>query len=134
MGCRSTQRRDAHRWLADIAGWPTKLAIPPYEDQTKRLFVRLDSVRGRIDHDDPRWLDEQAEALVAFRKAGQLPDDELQLEALLVDVELNLLAAHRRGKDVVNAMALFERVAQAEGEERGELLEDLSATAAEAWA
>jgi hypothetical protein len=93
-------------------GYPKRLAVPPYEDQAKRLFVRLDDVRGRIPQDDSRWFEEQAKAVVAFRQTGELPRDELHLDALLVDVELDLLVAHKRGRDVGEAMAVIDRVAR----------------------
>jgi hypothetical protein len=99
-------------------GYPKRLAVPPYEDQAKRLFVRLDDVRGRVPQDDPRWFEEQAKAAVAFRQTGELPRDELRLDALLVDVELDLLVAHKRGRDVGEAMAVMDRVARGTGDEQ----------------
>lgn len=79
--------------------------------------MRLDRVRGRIDHDDPRWFDAQAEAVVAFWRTGGLPEDGLHLEWLLVQAEMGLLAVHRRGKDVAEGMAHLNRVAGADGDE-----------------
>ncbi|HEX5050567.1 MAG TPA: hypothetical protein VFZ65_02235, partial [Planctomycetota bacterium] len=79
--------------------------------------------------DDPRWYDKQAEAVVKFWQTGELPDDDLHLEALLVDVECDLLRAHKRGKDVAEPMALLHRLAHAGGDEGEELLARLSAMA-----
>lgn len=114
-----------------VCGWPVNLAVPPYEEQATRLFVRLDNLRSRVDHGDPRWFDAQAEAVVQFQQTGKLPDDELHLESLLASVELDLLAAHRRGKDVAEALALLARVARADGDEREELLAELGTMAAQ---
>lgn len=54
-----------------VVGWPRRLTVPPYQDQARRLLVRLDNVRGRIDHEDPRWLKDQANAIVAFWRADR---------------------------------------------------------------
>jgi hypothetical protein len=110
-------------------GYPKRLAVPPYEDQAKRLFVRLDDVRGRIPQDDPRWFEEQARAVVAFSQNGELPSDELRLDALLVDVEMDLLIAHKRGREVREAMAVMDRAVRGdEAEQSGSLhrLRDLT--------
>jgi len=98
-----------------VCGWPQKLAVAPYEDQGTRLIVRLDNARRRIPHDDPRWVDEYAKAVVAFRHSGELPDDDLSMEMLLVDVEMDQLRAHKRGKDVKQAMKLLDQAARGEG-------------------
>lgn len=100
-----------------VVGWPKKLAMPPYEDQANRLFVRMDNLRGRIPQQDTRWVAEQAEAMVRFRSTGELPVDDLRLEALLVDVELDQLIAHGVGKDVAEAMAVLDAVAWADEED-----------------
>lgn len=105
-----------------VTGWPAKLAVPPYEEQARRLFVRLDGVRARVPHDDPRWFEAQAAVEVRFHAGGELPEDELHLDALLVAVELDLLAAHRRGKPVAKQLRQVGEAARAAGEERRELL------------
>jgi hypothetical protein len=110
-------------------GYPKRLAIPPYEEQAKRLFVRLDDVRGRAPQDDPRWFEEQARAVVTFRRTGALPSDEMHLDALLVDVELDLLVAHKRRRDVGEAMGWFDQAARGNADERGEALRRLSEAA-----
>lgn len=100
-----------------IYGFRENLVQPPYEFQAKRLLVRLDNIRGRIDQDDPRWFDEQAAAMLTFQLTGEFPKDELHLEALLVDIELDQLRAHKKGKDVAKMMAALDQVARAEDEE-----------------
>lgn len=100
-----------------VHGWPRNLVTPPYELQAKRLLARLDNVRGRIPQDDPRWFEAQAEATLAFQLRGELPDDDLHLEMLLVDTELGLLAAHKRGKNVEQALRLLDQAAQTTGAE-----------------
>jgi hypothetical protein len=112
-----------------VCGYPRQLAIPPYEDQAERLFVRLDNLRGRIDQDNPDW-EAQGRALAAFWQAGELPGDDLLLEGVLVNVELDLLHAHKRGKKVGKAMELLARLRRAEGDEYEDLLVKLSGMAA----
>lgn len=98
-----------------VLGWQAKLAVPPYEDQATRLFVRLDNLRGLIPHDDPRWFEDQANAVVRFFTTGELSDDDVHLEGVLTQVETQLLRAHRKGKDVKAAMKLLDDVATREG-------------------
>ena len=115
-----------HMW-----GWPKNLVLPPYEFQAKRVLARLDNVRGRIDQDDPKWFDVQAEAIVAFRQTGELPDDDLHIDAVLVDVEMDALAAHRKGRDVAELMALLDKVQRLDGEDQEEALKRVCAMAKE---
>lgn len=112
-------------------GYPKRLAIPPYEEQAKRLFVRLDNLRGRIPQDDPRWLEDLVKAIATFKQTGRLPNDDLMIEAVLVNVELDQLAAHKRGRDVSEAMALFNAAQWKEGDEQQEALTQLCALAAD---
>jgi hypothetical protein len=107
----------------------TKLTKPPYEDQAKRLFVRLDNLRGRIPHDDPRWIEAQAAAIVRFYATGELPDDEVHLEGVLTQVELDLMSAHRQGRDVKAALKLLGDVAASEGEAFQQAMAKLSEAA-----
>jgi hypothetical protein len=113
-----------------VLDWQRRLALPPYEERATEIFVRQDNIRGRIDQSDPRWFDVHAEAVVKFWQTGELPDDELHLDALLVDVEVDLLRAHKGKKDVAEAMALLARIARAKGDEREGLLDELTAMAA----
>jgi hypothetical protein len=105
-----------------VGGWRKRLVLPPYEFQATRLLVRFDSICGRIDQDDPSWSQKQAEAIVKFKQTGELPDDDLHLDAVLVDLEMDALAAHRKGRDVAELMALLNRVQWREGEEQEEAL------------
>lgn len=105
-----------------MGGWHTKVVLPPYEFQATRLFVRLDNIRGRVPQDDPNWFEVQAKARVKFGQTGKLPDDDLHLDALLASVEMDLLVAHKKGKDVAEAMALLNNVQWREGEEQQEAL------------
>ena len=63
-----------------IAGYPKRWVVPPYEGQGKRMLTRLDNLRGRIPHDDPRWFEAQADVVIQFRQTGKLPDDDLRVE------------------------------------------------------
>lgn len=104
-------------------GYPGRLAIAPYEDQARRLFVRMDELRGKIGGHDAAWFAEQADAVVRFLQTGELPGDELRLEALLAVIELDLLSAHKQGIDVAPAMATCARIGNDDGEALDELCE-----------
>lgn len=112
-----------------VFGWPARLAVPPYEDQAKRLFVRLDRLRGTIDRDNPDWFAALGKAYCAFLEAGDLPSDDLILEGVLINVELDLLQAHGRGGDVGEAMHLLDRLARGPSEDADEALAQLAAMA-----
>ena len=114
-----------------IWGWPKKLVQPPYEFQAKRLLARLDNIRGRVPQDDPRWFEEQGKAIVRFRQTGELPDDDLHLDAVLVDVEMDALRAHKKGRNVAELMALLDKVQRREGAEQEEALKRVCAMAKE---
>jgi hypothetical protein len=113
-----------------VLGRDASLARPPYEDQAQRLFVRRDNLRGRPGSQDSGWSDEQAKAIVAFWQTGALPQDDLQLEALLVHVEFELLVQHKRGMDVAEAMALLDSVTRGREEEQVAALRKLCEMAA----
>jgi hypothetical protein len=113
-----------------VLGYPQKWATAPYEFQAQRLFTRLDALRFRIAVGDRAWFEVQVDAIVHFLQTGELPEDELRTEVLLAEVELEQLVAHNRGKDVAEAMALFDLAARREGEEREEVLAQISALAA----
>lgn len=113
-----------------VLGYPQKWAAPPYEFQAQRLFTRLDALRVRIAKGDPAWFEVQVDAIVQFLRTGELPDDDLRLEALLAHVELDQIIAHKGGKDVSEAMGLFDLAARREGEERDEVLGKLCELAA----
>ncbi len=112
-----------------VGGFPRRYIKPPYEEQGQRLLVREDDIRGRMPQGDPRWIDATAKALVHFGKTGELPDDELQAETVLLDAELWQLLAHGTGKDVSHAMRLFDLVAH-RGDGAEEALKELCRMAA----
>ncbi len=113
-----------------ILRWQDRLSVSPYEDEATRLFVRLDNVRGRVDHDDPNWSTVQGKAVAAFYRTGELPDDDLHLEGVLVNVGLDLLQRRRQGKDVAEGIELISKLERAEGEEFEALLKQFGALAA----
>jgi hypothetical protein len=113
-----------------VLGYPQRWATPPYEFQAQRLFTRLDALRFRIAKDDPAWFEVQVDAVVQFLQTGELPEDPLRVEVLLAEVELEQLIAHKGGKDVSEAMGLFDLAARREGEERDEVLGKLCELAA----
>jgi hypothetical protein len=105
-----------------VLGFPGRWVVPPYEDQGERLLRRYDELRSRIDQRRPNWFDPIRAALLAFHIEGTLPKDALMLELALADAELDLHRANKRGQDVAEQMALFNRIARGEGEERDEAL------------
>ena len=70
----------------------------------------------------PRDGGRQHAAQDRAEQTGELPDDDLHLDAVLVEVELDALAAHKKGRDVAELMALLDKVQRQEGEEREEAL------------
>jgi hypothetical protein len=101
-----------------VCGWQQRLIVPPYEDQARRLFVRFDKIRGRIDQDDPRWADAQAEGQIRFFQTGELPADEVHRDAVLATTEEGALQRHKRGEDVTALMAALDTAARGSGERR----------------
>jgi hypothetical protein len=85
---------------AHVIGFPRRWIRPPYEFQGTRLLVRLDNIRARVPQDDERWFEEQAKAIVEFKRTGQLPDDDLHCDSVLANVELDQILAHKDGKEV----------------------------------
>ena len=81
-----------------------------------------------IPPDDSRWFEAQANASVRFQQTGELPEDDLHIEALLADIELAQLRAHKRGKDVTKAMGLLNTIAR-RGDEAAQALKQLCAMA-----
>jgi len=78
-----------------IHGLPRNLVEAPDAHQARCLLARLDNIRGRLD---PTVEGAKGnEALAAFSKDGQLPGDDLMLEAVLVHIELEELYAHTSG-------------------------------------
>jgi len=113
-----------------VLGHPQRWALPPFEFQAKRLFVRFDNIRSRVNQDDPGWFAAQCRAVTTFKQTGELPEDDLHFEATLANVELDQLMAHQKGADVTEAMALCNRVAWRDGEEQQDALRKLCAMAA----
>lgn len=105
-------------------------ALPPYEYQAKRLSARFDNLRGRVPQDTPTWFEAAYKALATFRQTGDLPDDDLQLELLLIEIEMEQLFGQRHEHDVSKAMALLDKVSRLDGQEGEEALRALSEMAA----
>jgi hypothetical protein len=57
----------------------------------------MDALRQRIDRDDRAWGDAYGEAAVRFLHEGELPSDDLMVEAMLAYGELIGLVAHYVG-------------------------------------
>ena len=92
-----------------MLGYPNRWVQPPYENQGHRLLARLDCIRARINTDNPLWFTQQVDAHMAFLRTGVLPGEDLRREALLAHLELDQLVRHKRGVDVSELMALFDR-------------------------
>ncbi len=114
-----------------ILGYPKSFAIPPYKRQARRLFARADKLRQRINQDDRRWFNNFGEALEAFLDFGELPEDELLLDAVLVGAEIEALRLHTLGNDVADCMATLDSAARATGPDWDVAIESLQRFAAE---
>lgn len=101
-----------------VIGFPRRLAKAPYEEQGRRLFDRYDEIRRRLDLTPDDDFEAIAEAMLAFEERGELPADGLLRDYVLADYEIEMLRAHRAGRDVGAVMALLDRAARATGEER----------------
>ncbi|HIE69243.1 MAG TPA: hypothetical protein EYP98_03285 [Planctomycetes bacterium] len=113
-----------------VSGYLQRLKAAPYEEQATRLFIRHDNICGRISTKADSWFSTFGEAMAQFWTNGEPPDDELLLDTMLVFLELHMLGAHRKGTDVAEVMTLLDTVARAKGDERDDLLTNLSAKAA----
>ena len=112
-----------------VCGWQARLALPPYENQAKRLFVRIDNLHGRRPSDVHAWIAQLDAAIHKCRATGDLPGDEVLAEGVLTEIELALLRGHKAGRDVKDAMAVLAQIAKRDGDElAGELakLKDLA--------
>jgi hypothetical protein len=108
-----------------VCGWRARLAVPPYEDRAKRLFVRIDSLHGRVPSDEHKWFVELDAAIQRCRATGELPDDEVLAEGVQTQIEMGLLRRHRAGKDVKAAMVVLDKIATGGDDELAEALEKL---------
>lgn len=97
---------------------PQRLATPPYVEQGRRLFERMDALRARVDYDSPDWWDPIAEALAAFWDGGTLPPEGLVADWVFALVEYDCLWRHRRGEDVPEMLVGLDAVARAKGKRR----------------
>ena len=70
-----------------LLGFPECLVEPPNEQRACHVLDRLDALRQRIDQDDSQWFEGVAEACDRFRQRGELPEDGLMREAVLVIAE-----------------------------------------------
>ena len=100
-----------------------RLAVAPFEEQARRLFRRMDAMRGRVARiDDSWWVPIQA-AKAAFVQHGEVPEDEAVRGWVLALVEYDCLFRHRRGQDVGELMAELDAVAAGAAEAREAALE-----------
>ena len=106
-----------------ILGHPQWLALPPYVDQANRLWARYRLIRFKIDHRGPHWFDPFEKVLLAFKKDGVMPDEGLERDWLLAELELETLMLHKDGEDVAELMAAFDAAAKASTEDREEAVQ-----------
>jgi hypothetical protein len=118
-------KRHARLGCDGLLGWPMPLVEPRYQEQAARLFARLEDLRPRLPHHQPRWFERMLDAAHAFQVGGERPDDDLMLECILVLGELATLSDHADGLDVSDAMAVFDGIGQANGDERERAIEEL---------
>jgi len=106
-----------------LIGYPECLVIPPYEEQARRLFERFAQLRQWVPDPTRRWFDSLSAAAGLFREHGELPDEQVMREAVLADTELGCLQRHWLGQGDPEAMAAFDAVSGASGEERERAIE-----------
>jgi hypothetical protein len=97
-----------------LCGFPDLLARPPYEEQARRLFARLDALRTNL-HKHPTWRAALDDATQRFQELGERPASALLMDTVLALGEMNALMQHAAGKDVTEIMVLFDAVARAPG-------------------
>jgi hypothetical protein len=114
-----------------VLGYPQSFATAPYKRQARRLFARADKLRQRINQNDRRWFDTFGQALCAFLDLGELPDDDLLRDAVLVSAEVEALMLHSLGSEVADCMAAFDTAARATGPDRDIAIASLQQFAAE---
>jgi hypothetical protein len=112
-----------------VCGWQARLAVPPYEDQAKRLFVRIDNLRGRMPSDEHAWFAQLDAAIQRCRATGDLPGDEVLAEGVITEIELGMLRRNRAGKDVKDAMGVLEQIATGDDDDVGDALTQLRSLA-----
>jgi hypothetical protein len=112
-----------------VLGFPRRWIEPPYEWQGLRLLTRFDELRAQIDQRNPRWSDRIAEANLAFRTQGVLPEDDVVRGLVLADVELDAHRANGDGHDVKEVMGWFDQAARGDDDERVEAQRLLSEAA-----
>jgi hypothetical protein len=98
-----------------LLGFPENLAKPPYVRQAKRLFARIASFRSRLDHGSRSRLEEFDAAFPAFVRTGELPEDDLVLECVLVVAALLVLMAHYLGHGDAELTAALDATAKTRG-------------------
>lgn len=108
-----------------VLGYPRRLAKAPYEEQGRRLFDRYDGILRRLDLSPDDDFEPVAEAIMAFEDRGELPADGVLRDYLLAGYEIEMLRAHKAGRDVGQVMALLDRAARATGEEREEAVAEV---------
>lgn len=114
-----------------LLGFPECLVRPPYKRQADRLFRRMHDLRQRVDQDDREWMDAYGEAAIRFLHEGELPGDELMVEAALANGEFMGLVAHYLGVHNAEAMGAYDRAARGTGAEWAKAIETLQAMGAE---
>ena len=112
-----------------LMGFPEILVRAPYEDQAQLLIDRLRDVRQAIPEDDPHWTAQVPGACRAFVEDGQVADDPLLREAVMVLVEINALSRCLIGEGDRSVLRAFHRYAQASPNKRATSLRRLQCLA-----
>jgi hypothetical protein len=126
---RKVPEPDWNAYGLHFLGFTRLIGEPLYSRQAERLCRRFGELRLRVPQ-TRTWFARLATAVTRFRETGEVPDDELMLDALLADAELVCLLQNRRGIDVAEPMALFDELAAAEAAEREPEVARLQAFAA----
>lgn len=114
-----------------LLGWPECLVRPPYEEQAQRVLQRLDAMRRKAPLGDEGWFQEFAAAAARFFRDGDLPEDELLCEAVLVYGEMLALARTLGGEEDPEVLEAYDEVGRAEAGERQQAIVRLQALAGE---
>lgn len=110
-----------------LLGYPDFLAVPPYEQQAQRLFVRYGDLLEKKGPCDEHWERRFDQASLAFYRRGELPTDPLLRDVVLGGTEIDALFEHHRGGNVKELMAALDAAALASGDEREAAIKDIVA-------
>lgn len=105
----------------DFIGFPEQFVRRPFVAQAKRLFKRLAAARDKVPRDRQaarEWVARVDQFVTCFQMEGQLPEDPLILEVVLITGELHTLIDHIAGEKVGDVLKLFDVAARGDAPAR----------------